>query len=167
MKNSDNLDILNFHIPRWEELPSIDLYMDQVLNYLYDCLGSFIKDENLITKTMINNYVKNDVIDAPVKKKYNKLSIAELFIICILKQVYSISDIKNLITLALKTSSSEKAYNEFCVVLEESIKSTFNGSEYSLNKKLNEQQYLLKNVVQSIVNKLYVQFNYLKNEPKS
>lgn len=167
MKKSDNLDILNFHIPRWEELPSIDLYMDQVLNYLYDCIGSFIKDENLITKTMINNYVKNGVIDAPIKKKYTKLSIAELFIICILKQVYSITDIKNLIELALKSSSADKAYNEFCIVLEESIKSTFNGTEYSLNKKLNEQQYLLKNVVQSIVNKLYVQFNYLKNEPKS
>lgn len=162
-----NMDILNFHIPRWEELPAIDLYMDQVLNYIYDCLGNYIKDENLITKTMINNYVKNGVIDAPIKKKYNKLSIAELFIICILKQVYSINDIKTLIELALKTSSSDVAYNKFCNFLEESLKSTFNGTEYSLNQNLNEHEYLLKNVVQSIVNKLYVQFNYLKSEPKS
>lgn len=167
MNINSNLDISNFHIPRWEELPSIDLYMDQVLNYLYDCLDSYIKDENLITKTMINNYVKNGVIDSPIKKKYNKLSIAELFIICILKQVYSINDIKNLIDIALKSSSAEKAYDEFCNVLEESLKSTFNGIEYLQDKKLTEHQYLLKNVVQSIVNKLYVQLNYLKSEPKS
>ena len=161
--NNKNLDILNFRMPRWEELPNIDLYMDQVLNYLYDSLGSYIKDENLITKTMINNYVKNGVIDSPVKKKYNKLAISKLFIICILKQVYSINEIKNLIDIALNASSADISYNHFCDVLEESLNSVFTGKEYSNNKDLTEHQYLLKNVVQSIVNKIYVQINYLKN----
>ena len=167
MKNNNNLDILNFRMPRWEELPSIDLYMDQVLNYLYDCLGSYIKDENLITKTMINNYVKNDVIDSPVKKKYNRLAISELFIICILKQVYSINEIKSLIELALSSSSADVSYNKFCDILEDSLKCTFNKTETIQNEKLTEQQYLLKNVVQSIVNKLYVQVTFLKNDTKN
>lgn len=155
-------DISKFHIPLWEELPSIDLYMDQVLNYIDDSLSLYVKDENLITKTMINNYVKNGVIDAPIKKKYNKLCIAELIVICILKQVYSINDIKNLIALALRTSPADISYNKFCNVLTESLNSTFNGTVYSSDKILSQEQYILKNVVQSFVNKLYVQVKYLK-----
>lgn len=155
-------NISNFHIPLWEELPNIDLYMDQVLTYLYTTLSSYVKDENLITKTMVNNYVKNGVINAPTKKKYNKLCIAELIVICILKQVYSINDIKNLITLALKTSPADISYNKFCNVLNDCLNSTFNGTVYYSDEVLSEEQYILKNVVQSFVNKLYVQIKYLK-----
>lgn len=161
MKN-DNFDVSKFHFPRWEELPNIDLYMDQVLNYISDSLSSYINDENLITKTMINNYVKKEVIGAPIKKKYSKICIAELLVICILKQVYSINDIKNLIALALKTSPADVCYNKFCDVLEESLNSTFNGTVYSSDEHLSKEQYILKNVVQSFVNKLYVQVKYLK-----
>ena len=54
------------------------------------------KEENyLLTKTMINNYVKNNLIEAPIKKQYSKIQIAKLFVICVLKQVYSMQDIKN------------------------------------------------------------------------
>ena len=76
-------DATNFHIPRWKELPNIDLYMDQVLNYIETSLKDYIKsDEKFITKTMINNYVKQGIIDPPVNKKYNRLHIAELFDYC-------------------------------------------------------------------------------------
>ena len=101
-----NFDITKFHIPMWQELPNIDLYMDQVLTYIEKNLSNYIKldkDEKFITKTMINNYVKQEIIPPPVSKKYNRLHLAELFVICILKQVYSISEINSLIKLALKT----------------------------------------------------------------
>ena len=114
-------DIINFNIPRWEELPNIDLYLDQVVNYLDDCLCDYIKDDNndkkenqVVTKTMINNYVKQGVLEPPVKKKYSRKHIAYLFCIIILKQVYSINDIDNLIKLALETTTLDKAYNSFC-----------------------------------------------------
>ena len=102
-----DFDVNNFHIPRWNELPNIDLYMDQVLSYIESCLKDYIKvevNEKIITKTMINNYVKQNIIQPPVNKKYNRLHIAELFVICILKQVYSISEVKLLIKLALEAS---------------------------------------------------------------
>ncbi len=159
-----DFDVNAFHIPRWNELPNIDLYMDQVLNYIENYLKDYIKiesNEKFITKTMINNYVKQDILLPPVNKKYNRLHIAELFAICILKQVYSISEIKNLINLALKTSSPEVGYNKFCDCLTESLISTFNGTEYSVASDLTKEQYLLKNVVQSFANKLYVQITYL------
>lgn len=159
-----NFDVNSLHIPKWEELPSIDLYMDQVLNYIENCLKNYIMiepDEKIITRTMVNNYVKQNIIAPPKNKKYNKLHIAELFVICILKQVYSITEIKNLINLALKTSPVEVSYNKFCDCLTESLISTFNGTEYTSNTDLTKEQYILKNVVQSFVNKLYVQITYL------
>ena len=83
-----NFDVNNFHIPRWNELPNIDLYMDQVLSYIESSLKDYIKsDEKFITKTMINNYVKQGILQPPENKKYNRLHIAELFVICVLKQV--------------------------------------------------------------------------------
>ena len=100
-------DILNFHIPRWEELPNIDLYMDQVVSLIEESLTNLVpskddKDDKVITKTMINNYVKHGILNSPVNKKYNRAHLARLIVICILKQVYSINDIDSLITLALK-----------------------------------------------------------------
>ena len=157
-----DFDIEKFHIPRWNELPAIDLYKDQVLTYIENSLKDYIKsDEKFLTKTMINNYVKHGILQPPINKKYNKLHIAELFAICILKQVYSISEIKELLALALKTNSAENSYNKFCDYLTNSLISTFNGTEYSSSSSYTPEQYLLKNVVQSFVNKLYAQIMYL------
>ena len=157
-----NFDVTKFYIPRWNELPNIDLYMDQVLNYIENSLKDYIKsDEKFITKTMINNYVKQGILEAPVNKKYNRIHIAKLFVICILKQVYSISEIKELITLALEINSAENGYNRFCDYLTEALISTFNGSEYSKTSTFTPEQYLMKNVVQSFANKLYAQIVYL------
>ena len=155
-------DVNKFHIPKWNELPNIDLYMDQVLNYIENCLNDYIKsDEKFITKTMINNYVKQGILEPPVYKKYNRIHIAKLFVICILKQVYSISEIKELITLALEINSAENGYNRFCDYLTDALISTFNGSEYSKTSTFTPEQYLMKNVVQSFANKLYAQIMYL------
>ena len=70
-----NDEIENFHLPRWNELPNIDLYIDQLVSLLEQYLSNYIKndnekDEKLITKAMINNYVKHNVIKAPINKKY-------------------------------------------------------------------------------------------------
>ena len=156
-----NFDVNKFHIPRWNELPNLDLYMDQVLTYIENFLNDYIKsDEKFITKTMINNYVKQGILEPPVNKKYNSIHIAKLFVICVLKQVYSISEIKELIALALEINSAENGYNRFCDYLTEALVSTFNGTEYSNNSTYSPEQYLMKNVVQSFANKLYAQIMY-------
>ena len=68
-----------FHCPRWEELPKLLLYMDQVILVLEETLSLFVEEkENVVTSTMINNYVKHKVIPAPVKKKYEKEHLANL-----------------------------------------------------------------------------------------
>lgn len=170
MNNSDDLsliDITKFHIPRWEELPNIALYLDQLVTILEDYLANYIQDDNnkenkIITKTMINNYVKQGIIDSPNGKKYNKIHIAKLFVICILKQVYSINDIKELIALAIKTVPLEKAYNRFCTELENAIYTTFCVEPNNNSKKVTKEHYILINVVNSFANKLYVEKIFLK-----
>ena len=137
--------------------------MDQTVTilekYLKDYIGN--KDETIITKTMINNYVKQGLIKPPKKKKYSRTHIATLFVICVLKQIYSISDIFELIKLAVKTAKFNSAYDQFCDALEKAISHTFDGVEYEDPKDTTFEQSLLKSVAQSFANKLYVEKTFL------
>lgn len=85
--------------PEWEQLPAIPLYVDQVLQYLRDSLRFFERDgeDVLLTNSMINNYVKKDVLPHPEKKKYSREHLAALTVICMLKQVLAIQDIGTLL----------------------------------------------------------------------
>lgn len=156
-------NIADFHIPRWKELPNLDLYLDQLVTVLEKYLKEYIgnKDETIITKTMINNYVKQGLIKPPKGKKYNRLHIATLFVICILKQIYSINDINQLITLAIKTVKFNSAYDQFCDALEKAILYTFKGVEYQIDETMTFEQLLLKSVAQSFASKLYVEKTFL------
>ncbi len=155
--------ITNFHLPRWSELPNLDLYLDQTVNILEKYLRNYIgnKDETIITKTMINNYVKQGLIKPPKKKKYNRIHIATLIVICMLKQIYSINDISELIQLAIKTAKINTAYNQFCEALERAISYTFDGIEYTLPEDSIFEQSLLQSVAQSFASKLYVEKTFL------
>ena len=113
---------------------------------------------------MINNYVKLGIMPAPEKKKYSKEHIAYLIVICVLKQVYSINDIGKLISLTIKYFELSKAYNRFCANFEVSIKNVFSRKEFPNVEKMTEEQYLLKNVVQSVADKLYVEFKFLYSD---
>lgn len=83
-------------LPSWEELPSIPLYMDQVISYLKETLAFFQPHEDCppLTSSMINNYVKCGVLPHPEKKKYSREHLAALTVICMLKPVLSLQDIK-------------------------------------------------------------------------
>ena len=156
-----------FHLPRWRNFPEIDLYIDQLVSYLEQHLSNYIisdeeKDGKIVTKTMINNYVKHNVIKPPVNKKYNREHLAYLFAIFLLKQLYSIGEVNMLLDLAIKTSSIDQAYDMFCNELEKAIKLTFENKTYVDKSEVTKEQYLLRNVVQSFANKLYVQKTYLK-----
>ena len=166
MQEIDHEMIMKIHIPRWNELPEIDLYLDQVVNYLEKYLEQYNanKEDKIITKTMINNYVKLGIMPAPKKKKYSREHIAYLIVICVLKQVYSISDIGKLISLTIQSFELSKAYNRFCANLEISVKNVFLRKEMTNIEKMTEEQYLLKNVVQSVADKLYVEFTFLNKD---
>lgn len=81
------------------EIPSIDLYMDQVLTFMNTHLGNAKRydDDKIMTKTMINNYAKNRLIPAPEKKKYSKEHIMVLMFIYYFKNILSIGDIQSIL----------------------------------------------------------------------
>ena len=85
--------ILSFHCPRYEELPDLDIYMDQVLQLInrYLAIIQDYTNEPIMTKTMINNYVKHGIVHAPRKRKYTKEHLAYLIVIGFMKQVYSMN----------------------------------------------------------------------------
>ena len=163
MKN--NISVENFHIPRWDELPTIALYLDQVVNLINSFLSPYIffknetkKGENeLLTKTMIKNYVKNNLIEAPIKKQYSKNQLVKLFVICVLKQVYSMQDIKKLIEIALIDSTIQNAYDKFCKLFEEALLCTFTRKDFIDKNSSSDNLYLLKSVLLSCSYKIYVE----------
>ncbi|MBS3991289.1 MAG: DUF1836 domain-containing protein [Erysipelothrix sp.] len=106
---------MNSTLPRWEELPKIDLYVDQVLSLINPyCVSVHVKP---LTKAMINNYVKLGLIPPPVKKRYQRLHIAYLFVIVFLKEGFDISLIKQGIITETKRLGLKEAYNAFLEAL--------------------------------------------------
>ena len=82
------------------DVPNINLYMDQVTTFMDEHLSDSKRheDDKILTKTMINNYTKNDLLPPPVKKKYSKEHIYMLAYIYYFKNILCISDIQKLLT---------------------------------------------------------------------
>ncbi|NLC19313.1 MAG: DUF1836 domain-containing protein [Clostridiales bacterium] len=81
-----------------EDIPNIDLYMDQVTTFMDKHLRSSKRydDDKLLTKTMINNYTKNELLPPPNKKKYTKEHMFLLIFIYYFKNVLSMNDIQTI-----------------------------------------------------------------------
>jgi hypothetical protein len=105
----------SFKLPRYDELNNFDVYMDQLVQILDSILYEFLvpDEENALTPSMINNYVKLKIIPSPEKKKYSRVHLAYLIIVCILKQTLSISTIQNVIPLGLTEDEVKNIYTSF------------------------------------------------------
>lgn len=93
----ENLKKIDYIRP--EDIPNIDLYMDQITTFMDSQLADFKRheDDKILTKTMINNYAKNNLLPPPVKKKYSKEHVLTLIFIFYFKNVLSISDIQSIL----------------------------------------------------------------------
>ena len=92
----------SYRLPEWEELPQIELYLDQVIALVNNYLGFFVYDpaeEKLLTPSMVNNYVKLRLIPAPVRKKYGRKHIALLLMVCTFKQSVSMAAMSEMLPL--------------------------------------------------------------------
>ena len=93
LKGFDYMDV--------KEIPQIDLYMDQVLTFMGEHLRSTTRNpdtDKILTKAMVNNYVKNKVIIPPVKKKYGTDHVLLLTVVYYMKNFLTIDDIRRIIT---------------------------------------------------------------------
>ena len=85
---------------RPEDVPGIDLYMDQVTTFMDRELATSkrYEEDKILTKTMINNYAKNNLLPPPIKKKYTREHLLLLIFIYYFKNILSISDIQSLLS---------------------------------------------------------------------
>ena len=108
---------LNEHaLPSWDELPALDLYMDQVVALLNSYLGFLPKEvgmDAVVTAAAVNNYVRKKIMPAPVKKRYSRIHLAYLVMICTLKQCVTIPYIQQMIPITLTEQEIHDAYNTF------------------------------------------------------
>ena len=108
--------LTTYSLPSWDNLPDLDLYMDQVISIIEKYLNIYIKvtgSDNLITPSMINNYVKLSIIPSPNKKKYSRVHLAYLLIICTLKQTLNMATIQKIIPVDLSYEEVKYTYNSF------------------------------------------------------
>ena len=143
-----------------EDLPNIDLYMDQVTTFMESQLASTKRypEDKILTKTMINNYAKNDLLPSPEKKRYSKEHMLLLIFIYYFKNILSISDIQTLlgpITEKFFKSENDKnltyIYNEVFSMehsqienLKKDLVKRYNAAESTFNDADEEDREFLK-----------------------
>ena len=113
---------LDYVLP--EDLPNIELYMDQVTTFLEEQLKNTkrFEEDKIFTKTMINNYTKNHLLPPSNKKKYSRNHMILLIYIYYLKNFLSISDIKNLLDPLNEHFDDQDSKNSFYTIYNEIFK---------------------------------------------
>ena len=152
--------IQNFKLPRYDDLPEVELYLDQTTAYISERLE--ILGDVKLTNSMISNYVKHKLIRRPVKKRYAADQIAELFFIAVAKNVMQLSDLKAAIELQRRTYSTKVAYNYFVEELENILPYVF-GLKTELDEIGNEHteyQRMLHNIIMAVSYKAYIDKYY-------
>lgn len=117
---------------KWDNIPDIDLYMDQVLNYMARQHVGLGLDETL-TAAMINNYMKKDLLPRAKGKKYDRQHIAYLTAICLLKQVLSVTETGQMLGDQISERTEEEIKNFY-----EKYTAMMNEEFLSVSKQINE-----------------------------
>lgn len=105
-----------FHLPTWEELPDLELYMDQVVALVCRYVNLQPHSgpaEPLLTPSAVNNYVRLKLIPPPVKKRYSREHLAYLIVICCLKGSMSLSSIQQMFPVGLSQEEVRQNYTNF------------------------------------------------------
>ena len=153
--------ILAFKMPRYNELPSIELYIDQVLSYIegiFSPLG-MSEIEKPLTASMVNNYVKQGAVPPTVKKRYSREHIAYLIIVALAKQIFTIDEIIRMIKIQKSVYDIETAYNYICEELEKILVAVFTEQQLprDSSRTLKTERYFVRNTLISIVYKIHTQ----------
>ena len=161
-----------YNLPDWDGLPSFGLYMDQVIEFVRNqlsVLSSFNPETPDITRPMINNYVKLKMMPAPVGKKYGRVHLAYILIICTLKQTLNISTIQKILPLELSEEEVKYTYNSFINNQQKAFKYVYGHIESVATPILSTQEdnperiddlllqvassaYILKHITEKVIN---------------
>lgn len=132
--------VSEIHIPRWNELPEFELYMDQVIGLAEKNLGAlYIDGKGLLTPSMINNYVKSGVLPPPKNKRYNRTHLAILMIVCAMKPVMEISAVSDIIGRSIAAGNIENVLDEFARMYETELSSSIKKAKIAIEASHNDE----------------------------
>lgn len=164
MKLDDRFESINkYHCPRYNELPSLSLYLDQLIDITREATECVISEAP--TGPMINNYVKNKALPPAQRKKYSKDHLCYLIIITILKQVFTLPQIAQFFEIQRETYPLEVAYDFFCSEFENALREAFYFTGEALpciETERTEQTILVRSVVLAAANRIFVEKRYFK-----
>lgn len=149
--------IAAFRLPRYAELPTVGLYLEQVTKYINGYLTPINCAE--ITPSMISNYVKKDLIPSPQKKQYSAEQIASLIFMTITKNVVSLENIVSLFEMQRDNYTLPVAYDYFCCELENMLSFVFGlkeEPERNIGVTHSEEKSFLRSVIISASHSIYL-----------
>lgn len=155
-KNELVLSIQDFRLPKYEEIPNMGLYLDQVAKYISEFLAPL--QGAALTSSMISNYVKKGLIKSPVKKMYYRDQIVYLFFIAVSKSVLSLEGLQTLIRLQQETYELRTTYEYFRRELENILFFIFGlkDSPDVVGTELTEEKTVLRNTIITVAHKVYL-----------
>ena len=149
--------IQDFSLPRYEQIPDIGLYLEQVTKYISEYAEALSQPP--LTGSMVSNYVKKGIIGSPVKKQYGRDQIAHLMFITLAKSILSLDDLQKVILLQQQTYAVSEAYDYFCRELEAALHFVFEPSGETLRvpPSSGDEKTILRNIVITIAHKIYLE----------
>ena len=153
--------IRGFRLPRYAEIPSVGLYLEQTIKYINSFLAPLGCLE--LTGSMISNYVKKGLIPAPVKKLYYPEQIAYLFFVALAKNLTSMENIDLLISVQRSTYTLPVAYDYMCRELENMLFYFFGlkAAPENVGETESDERNLLQGLIMSAANVIYLN-NYIE-----
>ena len=162
MKNGLHRDlgayIRDFHLPPYDRIPDMGLYLEQTVKYVNSCVAAF--PEMQLTASMVSNYVKKGLISSPVKKLYDRQQIAHLIFIAAAKLSTSIDNLSLMLVIQLATYPTDVAYEYFRLELRNMLEYVFGLKalpELVGSEELTEQKIMLRNAITAIAHKMYIE----------
>lgn len=165
LQSEEALAAARFKLPLYDELPTVDLYRDQVIAYidgLFEPLSACSEDPWL-TPSMVNNYVKQRLVPAPAKKLYGREQIARLIVICIFKQFLPIGAIGRLFRIQRVTYPLEMAFDYVSKEVNNAVAAAFGRDEEHADtaSMVTRETVLVRSAASAFAAKVFL-MSYLK-----
>ena len=157
----------NFRLPRYDEIPDVGLYLEQVAKYISGFCSPLFGES--LTPAMISNYVKKGLIENPVKKQYGRNHIAYLMFIAVAKSVLSLNQLQCMMDMQKSSYDNATASNYFCRELENVLLHVFGKKEKLevVGQSVSDEKVMLRNTIIAAAHRVYLdQYFKLRKERK-
>lgn len=147
----------DFHMPRYDQLPDMGLYLEQTVQIINEYLSPL--SECAITGSMVGNYVKKGLVENAHRKRYSRDQIAYLIFIALAKNVLSLDDLNRFIALQKRSYTARRAYDYFCEELENMLFYVFGLKDEptQVGEDSTDEKFMLRAAIIAISHKIYLE----------